>query len=518
MTAGNTLTDLMNDLRERRVELWADGNALRYRAPKGYLPAALLGRMQLRKAEIIELLQHSADASGPPLIPRSTAGELPLTTKDEWFVSYYGRLTDVGICHPCIVCELIGELDATALQRSIHALLARHSILSLRYYRRSDGSRFARLQHPEPAYEPETVDIGAIAADLREGALSELIEHTRLSRFDVDGGGLLWRMKLLKLDQHAHVLVMVIYHSICDAVSRTLLTRDLACLYEAATTNEPAQLPPLQISFRDYMLWLPLWVQSGTGRRSLEYWRSRFRGLVSPFALPDEVPDRAVVANGAAVSLEIDSRTTLATRDLAMRSRSTTAIVLLAAVAVALGAWNGRTDICIAVLHSGRVRGELQDVVGCCAGAWVLRVDLSGMPDFAEVVSRVRSFYADSTPHLEVPYVQMRELLREECGEPGAAILVNHIPQAVRTEAEGSIAKQPQLLMRELQWNRAPGMLDELTGQKLMISIMEGATTISVEVLHSPRLSTTAVERFCAAVRAALVQSQWSTQLASHPG
>ena len=47
------LSDLLTDLRQAGVQVWLDGDRLRYKAPKGALTPALMGELRDRKADIV---------------------------------------------------------------------------------------------------------------------------------------------------------------------------------------------------------------------------------------------------------------------------------------------------------------------------------------------------------------------------------------------------------------------------------------------------------------------------------
>ncbi len=55
--------------------------------------------------------------------------------------------------------------------------------------------------------------------------------------------------------QSEHVLLIVVHHTVFDGWSAGVLVRDLAALYQAEVTGEPAALPELPVQFADYALW-----------------------------------------------------------------------------------------------------------------------------------------------------------------------------------------------------------------------------------------------------------------------
>jgi len=77
-----TTIEFLSYLRSLDVKLWADGDRLRYSAPKGALTPALRAELVERKAEILTFL-HKANAATsstvPPIEPVSRDGDLPLS-------------------------------------------------------------------------------------------------------------------------------------------------------------------------------------------------------------------------------------------------------------------------------------------------------------------------------------------------------------------------------------------------------------------------------------------------------
>ena len=53
----NTPSVLLAELARRGVDVWAEGERLRYRAPRGALTPALLGALRAHKAELLEALR-----------------------------------------------------------------------------------------------------------------------------------------------------------------------------------------------------------------------------------------------------------------------------------------------------------------------------------------------------------------------------------------------------------------------------------------------------------------------------
>ncbi|GAA3412390.1 condensation domain-containing protein [Streptosporangium vulgare] len=84
--------------------------------------------------------------------------------------------------------------------------------------------------------------------------------------------------------------------------------------------------------------------------------------------------------------------------------------MLLAAYGVLLSRYAGQADIVTAVPAAGRIRPELEALVGCFINIICLRLDLRGEPTFRELLRRVRHASVEGHDHEEMPF---EELVRE---------------------------------------------------------------------------------------------------------
>ncbi len=123
--------ELLRSLRAEGVQLWCEGEKLRYRAPKGRLAAQLIEALASCKAEIIDLLQKPAVAAAGPCFqawspPTTRSKDYPLSSAQQrmWFL----RQLEPESCALNVTMDFLlsGALDVPALQRSLNELVARH--------------------------------------------------------------------------------------------------------------------------------------------------------------------------------------------------------------------------------------------------------------------------------------------------------------------------------------------------------------------------------------------------------
>ena len=88
-----TAEDLLAHLRSLGIEVWADGDWLRYNAPKGALTPDLRAELTNHKSEILTLLRESnpdIKPAPPTLKSVSRDGEITMSSIQErlWFVNH----------------------------------------------------------------------------------------------------------------------------------------------------------------------------------------------------------------------------------------------------------------------------------------------------------------------------------------------------------------------------------------------------------------------------------------------
>src|SRR5258708_5561204 len=121
-----TATALLAHLHNLGVVLWADGDRLRYNAPKAVLTPTLRAELTEHKREILAFLRKanvvSANAVSPPLLPASRNGYLPLSFAQQrlWFLNqlepgspFYNIFFSI---------QLTGLLNSAALAQSFNQI------------------------------------------------------------------------------------------------------------------------------------------------------------------------------------------------------------------------------------------------------------------------------------------------------------------------------------------------------------------------------------------------------------
>ncbi|WP_156462975.1 condensation domain-containing protein, partial [Methylobacterium sp. Leaf93] len=348
----------------------------------------------------LPIVAGDEDAGGERVAPLSYAQERL------WLIGRMGG--DAALLHIAGGLALSGPLDRDALARALDALVARHPALRT-------GFRAGETD------EVEAVTAASVAASLREVSLEaedRAFAEERLAAlsreearrpFDLAAPPL-FRAVLVRMEAERHVLLLTIHHLVSDGRSVDILLADLMRLYAA---GEDAALPPLPIAYADYARWQRDWLEAGELERQLAWWRDRLGAAETVIPLPADRPRPAVQSfRGAAVDFAVDADVATRLETLARQAGATTAIVLLAILALVLRRYTGEADLRIGVPVANRNRPETEGLVGLFVNTLAIRVVVDPGASVLDHVRAVRDAMVDAQGHQDLPFERLVEALQ----------------------------------------------------------------------------------------------------------
>lgn len=344
-----------------------------------------------------------------PLRPRERPQHLPLSYAQQrmWLLH---ALEDVSAgYHIPMALRLRGPVDAEALHGALEDLLAKHESLRTVFpaegglpYQRIVPADRAGLGMRKMTTEPDRLrdDISAIAS-----------QHFDLQR-DIP-----LRAALLRLSAEEHVLLLVAHHIACDGWSTAPLARDVAAAYTARIHGADSELDPLPVQYADYSLWQREVLgnedePTSPIREQLDFWTETLAGLPEETKLPIDRPRPARRgSDGGVVRVDLPADLHARLARFATERGASLFMVLHAGLATLLSRVGAGYDIPIGTAVGGREDEGLDDLVGFFVNTLVLRTDLTGEPDFDELLHRVRRADLAALDHQQVPFERVVEEL-----------------------------------------------------------------------------------------------------------
>jgi amino acid adenylation domain-containing protein len=361
-------------------------------------------------AQLARSQRANAGLLAPPLQPAVRSGLLPLSFAQQrlWFLDQFAPgSANYSIPTPV---RLTGALDRAALHASFCALVRRHETLRTTF-RLVDGQPAQVIALPAALLLPH-VDLGALPPTEREAVAQRLVRAEARQPFDLARGPLV-RTTLLEIDAQTHMLLITMHHIISDGWSVGVLIRDLAALYAAATSRQPAPLPDLPIQYADYASWQQAWLQGDVRDAQLNYWTRQLAGAPPMLDLPLDRPRPLVQTfRGAQQQVIVPAPLMGALQALSQREGVTLFMTLLANWQMLLARYSGQDDIVVGSPIANRTQRATERLIGFFVNTLVLRTDLRGNPSFLALLQRVRSVCLGAYAHQDLPFEQLVDVLQ----------------------------------------------------------------------------------------------------------
>ena len=356
----------------------------------------------------LEQADPGSQAQLPPLVARAGRREASFAQERFWFVDeVMGRSAAYNIP---LALRLRGELSVDALQRALAETVRRHEILRTRFA--PEGDRLVQIVDPARGISLPLTDLGGEADPLQKA--QALVDERAQTPLDPTATPL-FHASLLRLGERDHILQLVFSHLVFDGVSRVVLLRELASLYNAFSAGRGSPLHELELQYGDYAEWQRSWLEGELLEQELAYWKESLADIPSTLELPTDRPRPATASlRGAWSSSTIPARTVEALQALARHDGASLYMTLLAAFDVLLSRYSGQEDIVLGMPVDSRDRAELDEAIGVFVDTVVLRVDVSGRPMFRELLGRVRARVLEAIAHQRLPFERLVRELQPE--------------------------------------------------------------------------------------------------------
>lgn len=414
------VVQLLNELADQGIRLAVEGEQLRVRAPKGTLTAQHKVWLAEQRDALLALLRDERREGLPRLSPRPDQRHEPFPLTDIQQAYWVGRMGafnqgDISIhLYVEIDCE---ALDVGRLEAAWNQMIGRHDML--RSVIQPDGQQRILEHVPEYRFvQADLRDVAPSAAAERLEALRETMAHQVLPTDRWPG----FDIRVSRLDERRtrlHVSIDLVH---IDGGSVMMLLTEWVSLYHDLAIS----LPPITISYRDYVLAEAALQQSPSYQTSLEYWRQRVEQLPPAPELPLATSPGALartrfVHRTAKIPDEIWSRVKLRAAELDL----TSAAVLASVYADVLAAWSRRPSFTLNVTVFNRMplHPEVDRILGDFTSMILLGVDGAAGRSFAARTRAIQQQLWADLEHHEVSGVRVvRELARVRRQYDGAVM------------------------------------------------------------------------------------------------
>ncbi|MFE2978607.1 amino acid adenylation domain-containing protein [Streptomyces sp. NPDC059258] len=301
---------------------------------------------------------------------------------------------DIDVYTMQLALRLTGDLDPAALRRAAADLLDRNPGLRTAFV--DAGGRPVQIVLDDVAPDWAGNDLRPEPAGVREDMLRALAEDDRTRPFDLTTPPLL-RLRLVRLGEREHALLVTNHHAVLDGWSVPVLIQELLSLYASLTGSvEP---PSPRRSFRDFLAW-----RTDQDEQAAEdAWRAALGGVTEPTLIaPADPGRRPALSDRIPHQLDVVLRERL--QALARSADVTLNTVIQFAWGLLLARHTGREDIVFGATVSGRPP-EIEDVetmTGLFINTLPVRVDVRAGGTVRQALTRLQAEQAKLSAHQHV--------------------------------------------------------------------------------------------------------------------
>ena len=364
-------------------------------------------------AEQIARLRLTTTApQAPPVKPVARDGELPLSFAQQrlWFLE---QLEPGSAAYNIPdAFRLSGPLDVAVLSRCLNEIIRRHEILRTTFH--TVGGKPVQVIAPELTLPLPVISLESLDAAQREAEVARLARESGSQPFDLARGPLL-RVKLLRLAETEHVLLLTVHHIISDDWSSNVMFREIALLYQAFSNGQPSPLAELPIQYADYAHWQRAWLRGEVLAEHLNYWKQQLSDSPSLLELPTDRPRPGVQTfNGSYETYLLPPALAASLNELSRREGATLFMTLLAAFQTLLHRYSGQEVVNVGTPIANRTRAEVEGLIGLFINTLVMHGDLSGDPQFRQLLQRTRETALGAYAHQDLPFEMIVDELKLE--------------------------------------------------------------------------------------------------------
>lgn len=257
---------------------------------------------------------------------------------------------------------LRGRLDSTALERALAELVARHD--ALRTVFEVHGEDVRQVVDMGQQIPLERIDLSALEPEARFRAAAEQRARIACHVFDLARPPLLV-LRLLRLAEHEHVLLLCVHHIVMDHLSVLAFGREFGALYADYRSGRVPE-PPLEgLQYPDYAVWQAEALDAAAIESRLSHWSESLSGFPHQLELPTDRPRPPLQSfEGEELRVGFSVETSRSLRAYAQAEQQTLFTVVLAGLGLLLRGYTGQDRVIVGCPFANRGAEELEQVMG----------------------------------------------------------------------------------------------------------------------------------------------------------
>ncbi|MCP4215909.1 MAG: AMP-binding protein, partial [bacterium] len=260
-----------------------------------------------------------------------------------------------------MMIELEGRLNRERLIAGLRQLVNRHESFRTSFLTIDTVPKQQIL--PRVQMEVEYFDLQGTGKGEK---ITELLE-TFIRPFDMKTPPHI-RARLVKQEEHRHIMMLDMHHIVSDGVSMGIFTRELMDAYEGR------DLPGPEFQYKDYAVWQEELSASGVLEGQEKYWLEVFAGELPVLDIHTDYPRPALQQfEGRSIAFGINETLTKKLKTIAAAQGATLYMMVLGLYNILLSRYGRVEDVIVGTPTAGRRDTALESIVGMFVNTLALR-------------------------------------------------------------------------------------------------------------------------------------------------
>jgi len=241
----------------------------------------------------------------------------------------------------------------------------------------------------------------------RHAQVARLAAAEEGAAFDLENGPV-YRVTIVLTGRMEFEVLWSMHHIVSDGWSMDTLENEFRQAYVRLQNKETVELEPVQLQFKDYLLWQgELLRDEVSSRAEKDFWSSALRPPLRMIELPYDFPKTNTVMGigrpSAGYHSTIPAETTERLRALAREEKTSLFLVLFTAFNVLLAELSGRSDVVTGIPSANRFHDGLKNTVGFLVDSVVIRNHIGRETPMVTLVRQVSETTLRSLDHAAYP-------------------------------------------------------------------------------------------------------------------
>ncbi|MGF2040617.1 MAG: condensation domain-containing protein, partial [Nostoc sp. CmiVER01] len=308
--------------------------------------------------------------------------------------------------------RLQGQLNQQALHDSLNEILRRHEVLRTNF--QTVAGQVIQVISSVTLISFPIIDLSELTGEEQEALVKQLAQTEAQQPFNLETDRMI-RAKLLRLDQHEHVLLLTFHHIASDGWSIGVFVSELSALYCAFCNGQISPLAELPIQYADFAAWQTQWLTADVLDSQLAYWQNQLQDAPAVLELPTDYPRPAIQTfRGANYTFQISPQLTVALQNFSQQQGCTLFMTMLAAFNTLLSRYSGSEDIVVGSPIANRNHAQIEELIGFFVNTLVLRTKLESNLTFEQLLTQVREVALEAYAHQDLPFELLVEKLQPQ--------------------------------------------------------------------------------------------------------